>query len=465
MLQNRITPLNNEPFRGGPVVYVMARDQRVQDNAALVAAQQLARRQHVPLYVLFVLHAVEGRCYEQYAFMLEGLEKVAQDLATLQIPFILRHALVAADEIITVATELSAGAIFFDFNPLLGPRRTAQKVAGGWHGQVAVVDAHNIIPAWHASDKQEFAAHTFRRKVHQQLAQYLIALPTVEVQDVKSVAIPSLPWSAAKKIIDRLPRNGTQIAALSGEDAAMAHLSQFITEVLPVYARKRNDISCDAQSGLSPYLHFGQLASLRVALSVLHEIPEPPLLLCAARLAVPMADVSVQDGADALLEELIVRKELSDNFCLFTQSYRRINGGPAWGQKTLKEHHDDPRDFVYSRRDWEDARTHDAAWNAAQRQLRRTGKLHGYMRMYWAKKMLEWSETVELALSDCIYLNDKYSVDGHDPNGYVGILWSMVGLHDRPWRERAVFGQIRYMNEAGLRRKFDLDTYCRQWQD
>jgi deoxyribodipyrimidine photo-lyase len=251
----------------------------------------------------------------------------------------------------------------------------------------------------------------------------------------------------------------------AGENAAKERLAAFIAGTLPVYAHARNDIVRDAQSGLSPYLHFGQLASLRVALDVLREAVEPPLLLRAIRLARPAASNSISSGIDALFEELIVRKELSDNFCLYSPAYKQLIGGPFWGQRTLEEHRKDARDFIYSREDWEYAQTHDIAWNAAQRQLRATGKMHGYMRMYWAKKMLEWSESPEVAIADCVYLNDTYSIDGYDPNGYTGILWSMVGLHDRPWRERSVFGKIRYMNEAGLRRKFDLDAYCRTWLD
>jgi deoxyribodipyrimidine photo-lyase len=169
------------------------------------------------------------------------------------------------------------------------------------------------------------------------------------------------------------------------------------------------------------------------------------------------------DGMNALLEEMVVRKELSDNYCLHNQNYKSIKGGPEFGQKTLDEHRDDARDFTYTRAEWEAAETHDDSWNAAQKQMMKTGKMHGYMRMYWAKKMLEWSNTPEEALADCIYLNDKYSIDGGDPNGYVGMLWSMTGLHDRPWTQRAVFGQVRYMNDGGLKRKFDIKKYQEDW--
>jgi deoxyribodipyrimidine photo-lyase len=160
---------------------------------------------------------------------------------------------------------------------------------------------------------------------------------------------------------------------------------------------------------------------------------------------------------------MIVRKELADNFCFYEKDYQSLTAGPAWAQRSLAEHAGDIREHIYTRDQWEQAKTHDTSWNAAQNQLLQTGKIHGYMRMYWAKKMLEWSETPEIALTDCIYLNDTYAVDGGDPNGYVGILWSMVGLHDRPWFDRSVFGTVRYMNESGLMRKYNVTAYQKRW--
>lgn len=165
------------------------------------------------------------------------------------------------------------------------------------------------------------------------------------------------------------------------------------------------------------------------------------------------------DGINALLEEMIVRKELADNFCFYNPHYDRLEGAKEWAQTTLNDHRNDPREFIYTKQQFEHAQTHDPAWNAAQLQLRSSGKIHGYMRMYWAKKILEWSETPEGAIATAIYLNDHYSIDGGDPNGYNGIMWSIAGVHDRPWTERDVFGKIRYMNYAGLKRKFDIQSY------
>jgi deoxyribodipyrimidine photo-lyase len=173
--------------------------------------------------------------------------------------------------------------------------------------------------------------------------------------------------------------------------------------------------------------------------------------------------LSLQRDADAFIEEIVVRKELSDNFCLYSKDYTSLAAAPEWAKVTLHKHANDPREYIYSKKQFEEAQTHDPAWNAAQNELRNTGKMHGYMRMYWAKKVLEWSATPKEALQTLIYLNDFYSIDGGDPNGYVGILWSVAGVHDRPWGERPIYGTVRSMVYNGLKRKFSITEYEREW--
>jgi deoxyribodipyrimidine photo-lyase len=193
-------------------------------------------------------------------------------------------------------------------------------------------------------------------------------------------------------------------------------------------------------SHLSPYLHFGQLSAQRVALEAQGYD----------------ADIPAQE---AFLEQLVVRRELSDNFCFYEPAYDRFEGLPAWARETLDRHRTDPRPYLYGLEEFEEARTHDPLWNAAQSQMVKTGYMHGYMRMYWAKKILEWTESPEEALRVAIYLNDRYELDGRDPNGYTGIAWCIGGLHDRAWGERPVFGKVRYMSAGGARRKFDAAAY------
>jgi deoxyribodipyrimidine photo-lyase len=464
MLSSRILPLSQKENNGISVVYVMSRDQRTHDNHALIAAQKEALDHKLPLIVLFNLYTSTGqRSREHYSFMLAGLEECAHELKNLNISFILRTG-TPQHSIQDVLKETNARSVYFDFNPLTGPRSLAKKVASSFNGSTFVVDTHNIIPVWVASDKQEFAARTMRTKIHKQLEKYLEEPTTLTKHPHAIDQLPqSVSFADAQTIIQSVPACGAVFEFTSGETAAFEHLKDFIENDLSDYALGRNDIAHDQQSNLSPYLHYGQLSSLRVALEALKKAHHPPLLFLEARMAQADTNPSDQDGINGLYEEMIVRKELSDNFCFYNKKYRSIEGLPSWGQKTLDEHKNDQRDFVYTREEWERGETHDETWNASQKQLIKSGKIHGYMRMYWAKKMLEWSESPEEALKIALYLNDKYSIDGGDPNGYVGILWSIGGLHDRPWTERSIFGKIRYMNEAGLKRKFDVVAYQKQW--
>lgn len=452
--------IHSAPESGDCVAYVMSRDQRVADNLALLAAQQKAMELHLPLAVIFNLHQNVGvRAYEHVHFMLEGLTGVSSTLASLNISFVL-----TADEsritLIQSLQSLNPAVIFCDFSPLHSPRKRIKNLAKILNKTTVVVDTHNIIPTWVASAQQEFAAHTFRHKVHKHLARFLVEPEQVVWHPHSFTHLPgSLSIEEGFKYINAYPKRGIRINFVSGEKAAMNHLDAFLNSDLSQYATQRNNMAVDRQSNLSPYLHFGQIYSLRVALDTMQRTGEEPLLYHQPKLASAPESPKEADGMNALFEEMIVRKELSDNFCLFAQSYRSFESVPNWAKATLKDHANDQRDVVYSREQLEKALTHDPSWNAAQKELTKFGKIHGYMRMYWAKKILEWSADPETALETALYLNDTYSVDGGDPNGYVGVLWAIAGLHDRPWAERAVFGKIRYMNEAGLKRKFDIDAY------
>ncbi len=460
MDQRRILTLQTTEKKGDSVVYIMSRDQRVADNHALLAAQEKAVELGVGLAVVFNFISPNGvRAYEHAEFMLAGLKDVSDKLATLSIPFIMTSD-TGPKTLETAIKTLNPTALYFDFSPLKGPRALAKKLAKSTGISTYIVDTHNIIPAWVASDKQEFAAHTFRRKVHRLLEQYVLE-PGKPVKHPHTISETptSMTFADAKKFIESYPKRSITIAFEPGEKAAHKRLNTFIEQHLESYALQRNNIVEDHQSGLSPYFHFGQLSSLRVALEVLQHVNEPPLLFNEARMASPGTIRSAQDGMNALFEEMIVRKELSDNFCLFATNYKTLDSVPNWAVTTLRKHQDDMREFTYTAEELERGQTHDEIWNASQKELTTTGKLHGYLRMYWAKKVLEWSKTPQEALATTIYLNDAYSIDGGDPNGYVGVLWSIAGLHDRPWTERPIFGMIRYMNAAGLRRKFKVDAY------
>ncbi|MFO0882374.1 MAG: deoxyribodipyrimidine photo-lyase [Candidatus Saccharimonadales bacterium] len=436
---------------GECVLYIMSRDQRVHDNHALIAAQKHALAHGLPLAVIFNFNVTKApRAREHYDFMIAGLYQVERELNNLNIPLI---GLVGEHlpRLEALCHHVKPAAIYVDFSPLNGPQSVHKKLAKDY--TIIEVDTHNIVPAWIASEKQEVGARTLRPKINHYL-------PTFCIEPELLVSHPiDWPNKAVIRLEEVVDIFGDRLAAVrhsginhgyqAGETAAKLYLQMFIDSRLKGYATLRNDPSVDGLSGMSPYLHFGQISSLRIVLEAAKAVKQ---------------DASLKPDYDTLIEELVVRKELSDNFCLYNQNYALLEGAPQWAQKTLQKHASDPREFMYSLEQFERAETHDEAWNAAQTQLTQTGKIHGYMRMYWAKKILEWSSSPEEALQILLYLNDFYSLDGGDPNGYVGILWSIAGLHDRLWGERAVYGTVRSMVYNGLKRKFDIQAYISQNQ-
>ena len=436
----RVRPLRDGIELSGPVVYWMSREQRVDDNWALLFAQELALEAHVPLVVAFCLVPGFAQATRRhYEFMLRGLVEVQATLAGQNIGFEL---LVGepARTIFAFLKGCQARTLVTDFSPL--------RVPTAWHAEVAErldipclqVDAHNIVPVWAASVKQEYGAYTLRPKIHRALPQYLQPFPKVRRHPYPWPASLPLDWKALLAALN--PKDAGPLIdwVVPGEKAARGRLKRFVEEGLAAYPEARNDPNQRGQSDLSPHLHFGQLAPQRVALDV-------------------RASDAPDEAKEAFLEELIVRRELSDNLCFYNPAYDSPAVFPPWAVKTLAEHSRDPRLYVYSLEQLEAGQTHDDLWNAAQQEMVNRGKMHGYLRMYWAKKILEWTPSPERAMEIAIELNDRYELDGRDPNGYAGIAWSIGGVHDRAWFERPVFGKIRYMSYGGCQRKFDVKAY------
>jgi deoxyribodipyrimidine photo-lyase len=441
VLQQRLRPLNHHPYQGGPVIYWLSRDQRVQDNWALLYAQELALNHQAPLAVVFnLVPRFLQAAHRQYDFMLRGLEETAARLEQHNIPFYLLQG-EPTETLPAFLKHCRAGALVTDFDPLRLKRQWKNQVLEQLQIPFLEVDAHNIVPCWLASPKQEFAAYTMRPKIHRLLPDFLTNLPDLKSHPVAwPETAPAINWGRTLAGVGADLRVPAVSWCQPGEDAARDRLRTFIRLGLGPYDRNRNDPTLTGLSNLSPYLHFGQIAPQRVA----REIQQ--------------ADAP-QAAKQAFLEELIVRRELSDNFCFYNLDYDKFSGFPEWAQKTLDQHRDDRREYLYCREEFEEGRTHDALWNAAQLEMVLRGKMHGYLRMYWAKKILEWTPSPEEAQETAIYLNDRYELDGRDPNGYVGVAWSLGGVHDRAWGERPVFGKIRYMNLSGCRRKFKVDEY------
>lgn len=438
----RIHELRPGKVSCGPVIYWMSRDQRTEDNWALLYAADQARQRETGLIVVFCLAPVFlDATIRQYGYMLKGLVQVEAGLRLRNIPFFLRLGDAAAT-LPPLVRDLDAGLLVTEFSPLRVKRLWTEEVLRNVSIPVHEVDAHNIVPCREASDKQEYAARTIRQKIHRRIEEFLTEFPKLP-RFSHPASTTAVDWDAARQSL-RVNMNVTEVDWLRpGENAARKTLDAFIRQRLPEYG-KRNDPNAPVLSNLSPYLHFGQISAQRAALEV-------------------MRNSAAAESREAFLEELIIRRELADNFCWYNPDYDTVAGFPDWARKTLEKHRSDRREYLYDLATLEEAATHDPLWNAAQTEMVATGKMHGYMRMYWAKKVLEWSASPEEAMSAAVFLNDKYELDGRDPNGYTGIAWSIGGVHDRPWFERPVFGQIRYMSAAGCARKFNVPEYVRRF--
>lgn len=428
----------------GPVVYVMAREQRVHDNWALIEAYRQAKERSTHLAVLFALGPMFNNGSARHnEWMLASLQEVAQECARLAIPFYIEMGQWSTT-IPAFIQEHDAQAVVFDFNPLEPVRSWRDAVAKAVTVPTYEVDARNCIPCWQASPKAEFAAHTFRPKVHRVLNEYLQPYPQLHEQTAAISTVPKIDWDTVRAYRQCDYSEVVPDTYTPGSAAGQHCLDAFLADGLAGYAENRNDPTKPGVSNLSPYLRWGNISAQTVALAV-------------KRAQAPRVD------KEAFLEELIVRRELTDNYVYYTAGYDTLQGAHAWAQKTIEEHRDDPREYLYSFEEFRTASTHDELWNAMQTQMVTEGKMHGWCRMYWAKKILEWSASPEEAITTALKLNDHYELDGRDSNGIVGVMWSICGVHDRAWTERPVFGKIRYMNYNGAKRKFPVAEYIERY--
>lgn len=443
-LSRRVKLFKKRDLSRGATVYWMSRDQRVQDNWALIFASILAQENRNEFAVVFCLWPdFPEAAFRHYAFMVKGLQQVSIRLQERNIPFYLLTGNPEI-EIPRFCLHNKVKSLVADFDPLRIKRAWLNSICKSVQSDLYVVDSHNIVPAFLVSDKAEYGAYTIRPKINRLLPCFLTRFP--EIPQLKTTGMFEHQHTDWNKVLTDITMDKTVPEVqwcLPGEEEAHSTLSDFLENKLDSYAAHRNNPVKGATSNLSPYLHFGQISAQQVALKVLDSDVNP-------------------DSKAAFLEELIVRRELSENFCLYNQHYDTFKGFPAWAQQSLNAHRQDEREFLYTSQQFEKAQTHDELWNAAQREMVLSGKMHGYMRMYWAKKILEWSPSPENALKTALYLNNKYELDGRDPNGYAGCAWAIGGVHDRAWKRRPVFGMIRYMNRNGCQRKFDTGGYIQK---
>lgn len=445
--QRRIQQLQSRELGHGPVLYVLAREQRVADNAALVYAMEQANERAVPLLVLFALGPMfQNGSARHNEWMLASLKEVSENLAAKGIPFFLKMgewARVVTDFV----HEHGVGEVVLDFNPLEPVRSWREALREKLSIPITVVDARNIVPIWVASEKAEFAAYTLRPKIHRLLSEFLVPVPKLPKPKVGYLgAVPPIAWDDVRAFRQCDYTEPIPTTFIPGEKAARTQLTYFIDQILPEYETKRNDPVLHATSGLSPYIRWGNISVHTIALAV-------------------KASDAPGAAKDAFLEELIVRRELAENYCYYTKHYATVEAAHAWAQTTIAEHAKDSREFLYTYEEFRDSKTHDDLWNAAQRQMVVEGKMHGFLRMYWAKKIFEWTPDAQTAIDIALRLNDHYELDGRDSNGVTGVMWSICGVHDRAWNERPVFGKIRYMNYAGCKRKFDVKAFVAKYSE
>jgi deoxyribodipyrimidine photo-lyase len=427
---------------GDCVVYWMQRAQRAHDNPALNLAIGAANCLQKPVVVFFRLVPWSMRAnLRHYHFMAQGFRELLEDLKRRRIGFVLRR--YPEKGVANFCEEMRASLLVGDDNPLRESEEAKEKIAGRIRIPFWTVDADVIVPS-RLLAREHYAARTIRPHIRAQLPKFLLPVSKIT---------PQIPWRNTRKIkslaaggplIEGFPLDrGVQpvMNFIGGPTEAKKTLNRFLHNRLKGYKENRNHPELDGTSQLSPYLHFGHIGPHTVALAV-KNAPAP------------------RTDRDAFLEELIVRRELAVNFVRFNPRYDRFDCWEPWAKRSLTIHHRDVRKPRYTEKQLELAETHDPLWNAAQKQMILTGWMHGYLRMYWAKKILEWSPSPEAAYEIAVRLNDRYELDGRDPNGYAGIAWAIVGKHDRAWGpERQIYGKVRYMSYQSTSRKFDSKAY------
>ncbi|XP_063992939.1 deoxyribodipyrimidine photo-lyase-like [Diachasmimorpha longicaudata] len=430
------------------ILYWMFRDCRVQDNWAFLYAQELALKNRLPLHVCYCTHSECARTsLRHFKFLVRALKLVYNECQELNISFHLLYG-EPVSAVLDFIHNYKMGALFIDFSPLRLPMSWVEQIREKLPKNIPFcqVDAHNIVPCWRASDKLEQSWQTIGPKITSQLSEYLTEFPPVVKHPYDSTyQFPNLNWNHFRDFIVIDDTVEMLHWCRPGYPGAVGELERFLRMGLQDYHEKRNDPMKKATSRLSPWFHFGLISPARVMLEVQEYMKDHP------------------ESVKSFIAEAVIRRELSDNFCFYNENYDKLKGAPYWAIKSLKAHRKDNRKWLYTLEEFENSQTHDDLWNAAHNQLLRKGKMHGFMRKYWAKKILEWSPTPEDALAWAIYLNDKYSLDGRDPNGYVGCMWSICGVHDRRFMEREVTGTIRYMDYKECEETFDVNAYMKKF--
>ncbi len=445
----RIQELNSKPVRNGDyVLYWMQQAQRAEYNHALEYAVSAANDLDQPLLVAFgLMDDYPEANLRHYHFMVEGLRDAAAALGKRKLKFVVQRG--APDEVALKLAQ-NASLVVCDRGYLRPQRRWREQVGKDAPCRVVQVESDVVVPVELASQKKEHAARTLRPRLTRHLERFLVELPEAKPhQDSLALDVPGEDLTDIGALLEKLTLE-QQVPAVKlfkgGTTEAKKVLHAFLEKDFAAYADTRNQPQTSFVSHMSKYLHFGQISPVYVALSVREA---------------GASQKHAEKNTETYLEELIIRRELPMNFVFYEPDYDRYEALPAWAKKTLADHKGDKREYVYTRGQLEAADTHDPYWNAAMREMRYTGYMHNYMRMYWGKKILEWSETPEGAFSTTLHLNNKYFLDGRDANSFANVAW-VFGQHDRGWAERAVYGKVRYLSKGGLERKAKPEDYVRK---
>ena len=436
---------------GRCVVYWMQRSQRGRDNHAVDVAVNAANALGLPLVVYFAaISNFPHANLRHYSFLNQGLADIEEDLAARGIAFVMRRAPNESHE--KLFTDVRAALVIGDENPMREPERWRKHLASRLRIPFWTVDADVVVPS-KLMERAQYGAYTIRPRIQRLLPEFLRPYENLkadrEWKKPKSFHADDVRDDITRGWQD-LDRSVLPVEAWQGgTHAGQKRLRHFVEKVLADYEKTRNRPELDGTSCLSPYLHFGHVGPTTIALAVEAAVKK---------------NAKLRAARDAFFNELIVWRELAVNFVRYSSNYDSPDCAEPWAKQTLAEHARDEREYLYSLAELEAAKTHDDLWNAAQLQMVRHGWMHNVMRMYWAKKILEWTPDVKTAMRFAVHLNDKYFLDGRDPNGYAGIAWAMVGKFDRAWGERAIFGKIRYMSGASTGRKFDSKRYMEQMQ-
>jgi len=438
------------PLKDGKcVAYWMQRAERGIDNPAVYLAIEIGNELDLPVVVFFsAISNFPHANLRHYAFLNQGLRDIEEDLAERNVSFVVRRP--PANSLEKLLAEVGAAMLIGDENPCREPERWRRVLAKRLELPFWTVDADVVVPSA-LFPKHQYMLHIMRPRLLAELPKYLVPMPGTKAK--KRWARPSgfesfkvtEDVTAGWRDFDRSVKPVDNFSG--GTHAALKRLKHFVAHGLADYAKQRNHPETDGTSQLSPWLHFGHISPVTIALAC-EEAEREGKATDAAR--------------DAYFNELIGWREISVNFVKYVPNYDSIESAPEWAQATLREHAGDKREPTYTLEQMERAETYDDLWNAAQTQMVKTGWMHNYLRMYWAKKILEWAPNPALAWEWAVILNDKYELDGCDPNGYQGIAWAMGGVHDRPWFDRPIFGTVRYMSGASTGKKFDSKRYIEQ---